>query len=77
MGSEGGEISMTDAIKVENVALQFPRGRGLFGGIKSLLGFKGLPEKNFTALDGYNHLPKACFFIMTPSRYAGFPMRLS
>ena len=39
-----------------------------------------LPEeekKNFTALDGYNHLPKACFFIMTPSRYAGFPMRLS
>jgi ABC-type polysaccharide/polyol phosphate transport system ATPase subunit len=51
MGSKGGEISMTDAIKVENVALQFPRGRGLFGGIKSLLGFKGLPEKNFTALE--------------------------
>ena len=47
MGSKGGEVSMTDAIKVENAALQFPRGRGLLGGVKSLLGFKELPENNF------------------------------
>jgi ABC-type polysaccharide/polyol phosphate transport system ATPase subunit len=42
---------MSDAVRVEKAALRFPRGKGLFRGIISLLGRKEKPEANFTALE--------------------------
>ena len=51
MGGEGGEVPMIDAVRVNNVALRFPRGRGILGGIKSIFGWKKNANTNFTALE--------------------------
>ena len=54
MGGKGGEVPMSDAIRVNNVALRFPRGRGLLGGVKSLFGRNKNSNTNFTALENVN-----------------------
>jgi ABC-type polysaccharide/polyol phosphate transport system ATPase subunit len=55
MGSEGGEVPMTTMIQLEDLALHFPRQRGVLAGILDLLrGRTRAGKGKFTALQGMN-----------------------